>query len=492
MTPPANDAAAVPSLRTITSSNEYRSRVAEFPERDTMAVRQQTWLFRLLGALNLLVLGVGVLSGLILAGSVAGQTWSAWKPQIETATWVCCVAITVFTILATISGQFVRDGDRLGRWRALPSQAELARGQKFATLARLAAAAGPGPARETLDVVCADLLEDQRKYYTRRAERHRSSAGITSLWTGVALALSALASAAAFSLLFDVRTEWLFVVGVLATAVSAYVIDRENLYRDRSNADLYDRTAEKLRALASGVDRVAAEIASGNPQAVVAFTDLVVEELQAEHRQWLVALDVTADQLNRLDERLRAARARTGRESPGAATVQATPLTGSATSAPPAASVTSGSAAAELARWRPLLTAAANALPAPQAERARLLLAELSTVVAPLDSAAPASSSIAAAAALADRLRAENPLGQWLTTALPALAPTLGAVLPPLGVILGIAAIGARLSEDAYRRWVARVLQAPFSPGLIEPQSVTSNMVLAVSDVSTLETKRRC
>jgi hypothetical protein len=146
--------------------------------------------------------------------------------------------------------------------------------------------------------------------------------------------------------------------------------------------------------------------------------------------------------------------------------------------------VSIGNLAAELARWKAILTAAANAFPSPQADRARQLLVELSTALTPLDSEAPASSNIAAAAALADRLRADNPLGQWLLFALPKLAPVLGSALPPLGLALGIAAIGARLGEDAYRRWVANVLQTPFSPGLIEPQAVTSTMVLAALEVS--------
>src|SRR5262249_23053958 len=158
-----------------------------------------------------------------------------------------------------------------------------------------------------LEVVRRDLVEDQRQFYEQRARRHRGSAGLTSMWTGLSLALSGVASAGAITVVFGVGHEWLLVVGVLAAAANGYASDRESLYRDRGNADLYERTADKLSALEAGTDRVAAEIDAGNPQAVVGFTDLVAEELQVEHRQWVTGLDVTSQLLARLEERLREA-----------------------------------------------------------------------------------------------------------------------------------------------------------------------------------------
>ncbi|WP_207538267.1 hypothetical protein [Sabulicella rubraurantiaca] len=449
----------------------------------------------MLRLINFLVLSVGVLSGLVLAGTIAGDRatgWVAeWRPAIARATWIAGLAITVCGVLATVLGQFIRGGDRLGRWRSLRSEAEVARGQKYATLARLAAAAGPGPALEALEAVGKELLEDQRAYYVRRAREHRASAGVTGVWTGISLALSALASATAVAVLANFSVEWLLVLGVIGAAVGAYAVDRENLLRDRGNADLYERVAERLGILAASQDRVAAEIHGGNAQAVVVFTDLVVEELQAEHRQWREALAVAQEQIDRLEERLREARGRASAQA-GSSAGGAAPQTGGAprggteagnAGAPATAERGSTrSVAAELARWKPLLNAAASVLPPPHGERARVLSSEISTVLAPLDSDAPVSSRISAAATLAERLRVENPLGQWLTGALPRLAPVLGTVIPPLGMVLGIAAIGARLGEDAYRRWVARVLQAPIAPGLLEPTALTSTMVLAAME----------
>ena len=244
-------------------------------------------------------------------------------------------------------GQFVRGGDRLGRWRALRSEAELARGRKYAALARLAAAAaGPGPALEALEAVGEELLEHQRAFYERRARRHRTSAGVTSIWTGVALALSSLAGAAAVTVLVGLPTQWLLVIGVIGAAVGAYAVDRENLQRDRGNAELYERTAERLGALAGGLDRVAAEVQGGTPQAVVVFTDLVVEELQAEHRRWVEVLNVTQEQLNRLDDRLREARARASQERAAAGNAaQAAAGPRPVPAAPPAGGASTGEVA---------------------------------------------------------------------------------------------------------------------------------------------------
>ncbi|MBP0445852.1 hypothetical protein J8J14_13815 [Roseomonas sp. SSH11] len=483
-----SSAATAPSFGQISSGHEVLALEKAFDSKDKSAIAEQRWLFRMLRSVNILILAVGLLSGLILAEAlVAEHIPAAWRSAVDAATWACGLAITVCGILATVIGQFARGGDQLGLWRTLRSEAELARGQKFATLARLAAASGPGAALEALEAVRVGLLEDQRAYYERRGREHRASAGVTSLWTGVSLALAALASAAAITVLIGVQAQWLLVIGVIGAAIGAYAVDRENLHRDRGNAELYERTALRLNALAGGVDRVAAEVIGGSPQAVVAFTDLVVEELQAEHRQWVEALKVTQEQLDRLDERLREARVRAGRDASARGTVQG----GAATGAAPAGEGTSRAATgagrdsvAELTRWKPLLGAAASILPPPHGERARVLSSELSAVLEPLASGAPVSSGIAAAATLADRLRAENPLGQWLATALPKLAPVVGTVLPPLGVVLGIAAVGARLGEDAYRRWVARVLQAPIAPGVIEPAALTSTMVLAALEIS--------
>jgi SMODS and SLOG-associating 2TM effector domain 1 len=497
-----------PNLRPLVVSNEFLARTAVFERKDAEALAEQRSLFRLLDAISRIILVIAILSGIVLATSLvraepdllknwigsdrAGQ-WSNW---IETASRWLAAVVGGLTLAVTVLGQLARDGDRLGRWRTLRADAEAARAGRFTSLARSAAAAGKDTAREALEFVRLGLLENQRRWYVSRAGRHRQSVGVTSFYTIVALLLSAAASAAALTVSFTGVYQAMLVVGVLAAAFTAYAVDRENLYRDRSNATLYAKTAEELEALAAGSDTVLAEIDRGSPEAVVAFTDLLAEKLQTEHRQWTAGLDVTAELLTRLDQRLQQARAANAKAgsgvSPpltdGASAAAGPTIAGAGNGAPPdstartvpAVSDPPSSIAANVRQWQPMLAAAANVLPPPQGDRARVLLDQLPSILTPLDAAAPASDAIGRAADFANLLKSDNPLGQWFRST----APVLGTVLPPLGLVLGIAGVGAKLGEAAYRRWVSSVLQTPFSPGLVEPEHIDSTVVLAALEVS--------
>jgi hypothetical protein len=81
----AADAPSTLSFRQILTSNEILSREALFKRKDTEAIGVQKWLFRLLGTVNLLVLAVGVLSGLILAVAIASPKLPDWATELTSA-----------------------------------------------------------------------------------------------------------------------------------------------------------------------------------------------------------------------------------------------------------------------------------------------------------------------------------------------------------------------------------------------------------------------
>jgi hypothetical protein len=319
----------------------------------------------------------------------------------------------------------------------------------------------------------------------------------------------------------------LLIAGVLAAAFGSFATDRESLHRDRANAELYELTAEKLNALAAGADGAAAEISNGNPQGVVVFTDMVAEELAAEHRQWSAGLDVTNELLTRLDQRLQQARAArppgggaiaarsaagsvvdiaekgltdlvvaaAGGNSAAVADAAKAGIAGVAGAAAEAIGVTdalstASDAAVALGRWTPVLAAASTALPPPLGDRARSLLEQASALAAPLaaaggdGTAASGNAAVTATSALIQQLRADNPVGQWIGDVVPKLSSILGTAIPPLGLVLGIASVAEKLGEVAYRRWVTRVLATPFSPRQLEIAGVDSTGVLAAMDVS--------
>ena len=85
----------------------------------------------------------------------------------------------------------------------------------------------------------------------------------------------------------------------------AYALNREELRRDRANADRYEKAAVALDQLSTRLDEVAAEIAAGRPEALTAFVDAVTAQLETEHKQWLDGTTQVEAALASLDARLK-------------------------------------------------------------------------------------------------------------------------------------------------------------------------------------------
>ena len=501
-------------VRAAIASNEYRSLDSLFCRKDADAAREQKAIFALLGWGNVLMLLIAMLSALILArptlqAVIAADNKAGW---LHTAETVLAVVVAALTVATTALAQFARDSERLSRWQKLRAEAELARVARFKAVARTAAALGPAAAHEALGYITRELLVEQRDYYLQRATRHRASARLSTAWTVVATLLGALASTAAFSIAFGAATEWTMLAGVLAAAVGAFAADREKLHRDTANAELYERTAEKLNVLAAGTDSVASQIEQGSPEAVVTFTDLLAEELQAEHRQWLAGLEATGELLARLEQRLHDQKAgqpaaavavladvvrekalrpaqvaglATGvsalASSPLASALFASPMPGSPS---PASSPSVRAASATLSQCGPVLGAAASALPSPYGEQAQALLTEVRAAVAQLETGGPAGSEAVATTALARRVRENNPVKEWIAGMEPILAPLLGPAMSPRSLLLGMAGIAARLDEPAYQRWTARLLGTPVPAKLLDINALSSAGVSAALEAA--------
>lgn len=539
------------TARKLFEGAEIRLQTETYRRKSDQAKREQRRLYWMVKALNLLVLAVGVLSGFLLAVAIV-KGWAldparpipwlvAYADPVKTALVVLIILCTVF---ASAMGRILHEGDSLARYRKLRSEAEVARTGRFTTLARQAAALGSGPALEALRMIRDDLLEDQRAYYLRRAEEHRASLAATGRWAALGIILSALASIAAVTVLSNALTAPLLVLGVIAAAFSAFAIDREGLNRDRANAELYDLTAERLGGLTAGVEKVEAEVTGGNPGAVSVFADLVSAELQHEHQRWVAGLDVTSQLLSRLEERLAEAKSRgeaierTAEPPPGKAGHATAAAPPSAIDAPaPVSEPAVGPAvepavelapettpdgvapepapdppampvsvtepvsgpmpppqelAATLGRWTPVLMAAATVLPTAQARQAQTLLDEVGALAPSLAALQPSLDVVARARRLATLLERGGPVADWLAAG----SDVAGLVMPPAAILLGAAGIAARLGEDAYRRWVASVLDAPVPPALIRAAAIDVTAVMAALErapifAAALETPRR-
>ena len=292
-----------PSLVKVMGSSAVRAQIAAYERCDREAVVQQQALFREATAANLCLLGAGVLSSLVLARPAALRFLDEATADLA-ALWLGIAALTLGALAALFSYK-ARESDRLRRWLTMRGAAEVARLEAFRAIGTAASKGGAETAAAGLALFCRLLLDDQREWLVKRADRHRRSSDRTNRWGGVATALAFVGGSAALIASFQPTQAWMALAGVMGAAVMAYALNREELRRDRANADRYEKAAVALDQLATRLDEVAAEIVADRPEALGLFVDEVTGQLEAEHRQWLDGAAQAEAALARLDSRLK-------------------------------------------------------------------------------------------------------------------------------------------------------------------------------------------
>jgi hypothetical protein len=247
-------------------------------------------------------------SGLILTVSkyVSPQTGLP-GPWLNPAN-LFVLGLGILTLLlgaaAALFEYIARDQGRLNRWQASRSAAEVARLNVFSIIAEKAAAKGPKEALYGLAIVVRHLLDDQRTWLSRRAEKHRQSSVTTSVWGGFASALAFIGGSGAIIASRVPDTAPVVLAGVIGAAVGAFATNRESLRRDSANADRYEKTRIALDGIRGRSDDVVDKIRAGQKEAVVVFTQTVTDLLAAEHKQWLEGAAQAEAALEKLDEQL--------------------------------------------------------------------------------------------------------------------------------------------------------------------------------------------
>ena len=155
----------------------------------------------------------------------------------------------------------------------------------------MASAAGGKSAKAVLfglAVVVRDLLEDQRSYLDKAAQRHRKSSEISSRWGGLGGSLAFIGGSGAIvaSQGGALWTNWIILAGVFGAAIGAYAANREALNRDRANADRYERTLVALDGIKGRTDDIARQIMNGERKALAIFTGAITDLLATEFKQW--------------------------------------------------------------------------------------------------------------------------------------------------------------------------------------------------------------
>jgi len=294
---------ACPEMSAIVRSSAVRASLETYARQDAEAVRQQTELMREANWANICLLAAGVASALILAVSAV---WSGdeYKGRLSNVTLATGVATLALGAAAAYFGYIARDQGRISRWQARRGEAEMARLDAFSTIASKAADAGPAVALFGLAVIVRHLLDDQRNWLGARALRHRKSSERTSRWGGAASALAFIGGSGAIIASQLQGTVWIVLAGVIGAAIGAYATNRDSLLSDRANADRYEKTQVALDGVAGRADEVAAKISGGEPKAVVAFTEAIIDLLSTEHKQWLEGTAQADASLQKLDAEL--------------------------------------------------------------------------------------------------------------------------------------------------------------------------------------------
>ena len=95
-------------------------------------------------------------------------------------------------------------------------------------------------------------------------------------------------------------------------------------------------------------------------------------------------------------------------------------------------------------------------------------LAETASAVADLG-AGDLGGAVQKATALAAEAAPNMPVVQVLAKAVPMIGSALAGAMPPLALIGTLVSIGGQLSAAAYGRWIARVMDAPYTPEQFSP-----------------------
>jgi hypothetical protein len=302
-----------PELAEILGSSAITTSLDTFDRQDVESIAQQTDLKYETNRANLCLLAAGVTSAVILAvaataGTAAGQVVDAAGPS--TAKFNITLLLGLLTLAFGAGAAYfnfvARDQGRVSRWQASRGDAEMARQAVFTTIASAAGGKSAKTVLFGLTVVIRDLLEDQRAYLAKAAQRHRNSSVISSRWGGLAGALAFIGGSGAIVASQGGASwaNWIILAGVFGAAIGAYAANREALNRDRANADRYERTLVALDGIKGRTDDIARQIANGEPRALAVFTGAITDLLSTEFKQWQEGAAQAEASLAKLDEQL--------------------------------------------------------------------------------------------------------------------------------------------------------------------------------------------
>jgi hypothetical protein len=208
----------------------------------------------------------------------------------------------------------IRDGEMLRRWTENRARAESQRLEYFATIINFEPERDVRPEDKPthirLDLLKLEyfrryLLDSQLAFYDKRSGEHRTEAdkrlNESTLWTCAATVLTGAAG------LLAVRWSYFAALaggGIATAAVATMLTNTESVNRDRSNAQRYVNTGQKLVDISKQLTATREMVASGQNQALKNFYDASRDILMAEHSQWLEESKRRNSAIERLETQL--------------------------------------------------------------------------------------------------------------------------------------------------------------------------------------------
>ena len=223
-------------------------------------------------------------------------------------------ALVAFGIGGVVSGGLgsmwlfqVREGRLLNGWMNSRAAAEALRMQYFETVTNAQSVA----TASTLPVALLQFeyfrryqFDVQLAFYDKRALDHRRDADRILRLSAAAVAVASMS--AGIAVLGLLNTTWISVaaLGAIATALSSFASATEGINQSRRNLESYTKARDALALLQRKLDDIRVAAADGEREPMKQFVAAVHDQLSAEHRQWLDAVQGIQPAIDRLDDAL--------------------------------------------------------------------------------------------------------------------------------------------------------------------------------------------
>ncbi len=308
-----------PALSAILNDERINLVARRYTEDDKNARDAQAGFMNAAKRANQSVLAIACLGAILLVAGVffTGQTAAADQTaglNQALIQRIVFIGLGVLSILLVIVAQrwllMLRQGDLLKAWMTKRARAESQRIQYFkAVVAMEPPIASP---KVSIDLLKLEyfrryLINSQINYFTKRSRDHRQAAKTMLNGSTWAVALgTGMMALSGFLAPENSRFAALAALGIIATAVAAYITNREAINQDQRNAERYFNTTRLLEdELIPNLKEARKLAAAGNTDAVMAVLDSASEILTDEHRQWMADIDRRNMAIARLEKTLK-------------------------------------------------------------------------------------------------------------------------------------------------------------------------------------------